>query len=127
MALPAVPGVAKFRQSSTPFAAGNYAYLITATSSGAAHTLYTAASSGTDLDYVQVWVKNNDAATRYDLTLEVGGVTVGPISVGASGFPALVFPFRQPLENGNTIKAYASGASKLVVGLSVTRISDAMV
>ena len=28
MALPAVPGVAKFRQSSTPFAAGNYAYLI---------------------------------------------------------------------------------------------------
>ena len=126
MSLPAVPGVAQVKQSAPPFAAGNYAFLVTATSSGGAHTLHTAPSTGTDLDYVRIWAKNNDSARR-TVTLEVGGVTVGPIELGALGFPADIFPFRHPIENGNTIKVFASVASQVVVGISVTRISDAMV
>jgi len=115
-----IPGDAIFQNPGGVFSAGNPAFIITAISSGTAHTLHTAVTGTDDLDLVTVWVYNT-TSTNYTLTVEVGGVQMGPITVMRNALPAIIFA-RMPMNNGTTLKAYADTTAVLGVCISTTRV-----
>lgn len=117
-----IPGDAIFRNPGGVFSTGNPAFVLTATTTGAAHTLHTAVTGTTDVDMVTLWAFNNTSADD-EVTLEVGGVTVGPITVMRNSLPAMVLA-RIPMSNAITLKAFAGTTATVGVLISVTRLID---
>jgi len=115
-----IPGDAVFQNPGGVFSTGNPAFLITATTSGGAHTLHTAVTGTEDVDLVTLWAQNT-TGTNDTITLEVGGVTVGAITVARNANPQLVLN-RVPMSNGITLKAYAGTTSVIVAMISVTQL-----
>jgi len=115
-----IPGDALFVNPGGVFSAGNPGFLITATASGSAHTLHTAVTGTDDVDLVTLWAWTVSGANQ-TMTLEVGGVTIGPFAVFRNAMPTLVFA-RLPMNNGITLKAFAGAASVVGVFVSTTRL-----
>lgn len=118
-----VPKDATLVNPASPFSAGNPAFLVTATTTGAAHTLHTAVAGTDDVDAVHLWAQNIDGSSAVALTLEVGGVSL-TVSVQRQATPLKVLD-GIPINSANTVKAYAGLASKIVVLLKVIRMTDA--
>ena len=115
-----IPGDALFVNPGGVFSTGNPAFILTATTTGTAHTLHTAIAGTDDVDLVSLWVFNNTGVND-SITLEVGGVTVGPVTVMRSSLPALVLA-KIPMSNGITLKAFAGTTATVGVLISTTRI-----
>jgi len=104
------------------FSAGNPAFILTATTSGTAHTLHTAVTGTASVDLVTLWVYNNTAVND-SITLLIGAVQIGPITVNRSSLPAMVLA-RVPISNGVILKAFALTTATVGVIISTTRLVD---
>lgn len=102
------------------FSSGNPALLVTATSSGGAHTLHTATSGTDDADVLHLWASNVDASAAVVLSIEIGAVTM-QVSVQRLAAPIKVLD-GIALNNGIVVKAYAASASDIVLMAKVIRM-----
>jgi hypothetical protein len=96
--------------------------VVTATTSGAAHTVHTC--HATLHDEVWVYAANDHASTDRVLTVEIGG-TSDPIVVTIpfrGGFVEAVPGIR--LTNSTTVKVFADGANDVRVAVNVNRITN---
>lgn len=117
-----IPGDASFGFLSGA-SGGSPAIAITATSSGGAQTLHTAVSGTNDVEHVTLWAANVDGTTAYQLTLELGAVTLGPFQLQPLAAPTKILE-GWPMNNGLVVKGYADAASKIVVGGKAIQIVE---
>lgn len=97
--------------------------LITGTATGSANTIHTAPTGTAKYDLIFIEATNNDTVAR-ELTVEWGGVTsIGGLTYltipSKSGWYTVI-PERR-LQNGLTVKAFASAASVITVNGYVRR------
>lgn len=117
-----IPGDPSF-QFPSGCASGVPTLLLTATSSGTAQTLHTAASGTDDVDFLTVWAANVDGSANYNVTLEIDGQQYGPFQVSRLSAPFKLLD-GVPLNNSKVVAAYASVASKVVLTGKVIRVTD---
>lgn len=91
--------------------------------------IHTAVSGTTDVDEIYLWVTNTDSSAR-TLTLEYGGATdpdcliCKAVSIPANSRPIpICFGFL--LQNGLTVRAFASSANVLLITGYVHRFDNA--
>lgn len=116
-----ISGDAVFQNPGGVFSSGNPAFILTATATGAAHTLHTAVAGTSSVDLVSLWVYNN-SALNVNITLEVGGVDC-IFTVMRNSLPALALA-KIPMSNGITLKAFAATTAVIGVFISTTQLID---
>ncbi len=88
--------------------------------------LHTAVSGSSNIDFVDVYADTDDSSTDITLTFEIGGVTdpdnllkvlVPKRGVDGDGRRLVL---RQPMQNGDTLRAFASVANKIKITGEVT-------
>ena len=121
MATSTVPGDTQIVNLGGAFTPGNGPFLITAVTSGTAHTLHTATAGTDNVDVVTIWAQCVDTSSSFLITIDVDGVEIGPMVAPRQSAPFIVLP-GLALNAGVVVKAYADTASKVVVMAKVVRM-----